>query len=200
MLSLKKQNLTRWIVFLPVFGILLTFAIVLSIFVSTERAEYEKALENNRIAYIKRSKAQAKERIDKLVELINENEKFLMTEAQDETKNLIDLAYSSTDNEIINKVEQIAQRTKQELNKALNEDYESVTNRFNEFSKEIRDRKDSKNYVERDIKELSQKLDQFRLEIKALKKMKNIKLNQNATSAINWEKLIFIENKFSRGK
>ena len=93
MLSLKKQNLTRWIVFLPVFGILLTFTIVLSIFVSTERAEYQKALEANRIAYIKRSKAQAKERIDKLVELINENEKFLMTEAQDETKNLIDLAY-----------------------------------------------------------------------------------------------------------
>ncbi len=93
MLSLKKQNITKWIVFLPAFAILLTFSITLTIIISAERAEYQKSLENTRIAYVKRSKAQAQERIDKLIEYINENEKFLMNEAKDEIKNIVNLAY-----------------------------------------------------------------------------------------------------------
>ncbi|MFB1009417.1 MAG: hypothetical protein QMB85_10055, partial [Sulfurospirillum sp.] len=67
MLSLKKQNITKWIVFLPAFAILLTFSITLTIIISAERAEYQKSLENTRIAYVKRSKAQAQERVDKLI-------------------------------------------------------------------------------------------------------------------------------------
>lgn len=93
MLSLKKQNITKWIVFLPAFAILLTFTITLIIIISAERAEYQKSLENTRIAYVKRSKAQAQERVDKLIEYINENEKFLMNEAKDEIKNIVNLAY-----------------------------------------------------------------------------------------------------------
>lgn len=93
MLSLKKQNITKWIVFLPAFAILLTFLITLAIVISAERAEYYKSLETARIAYVKRSKAQAQERIDKLIEYINENEKFLMNEAKDEVKNIVNLAY-----------------------------------------------------------------------------------------------------------
>ena len=93
MLSLKKQNITKWIVFLPAFAILLTFSITLTIIISAERAEYQKSLENTRIAYVKRSKAQAQERVDKLIEYIDENEKFLMNEAKDEIKNIVNLAY-----------------------------------------------------------------------------------------------------------
>jgi len=93
LLSLKKQNITKWIVFLPAFAILLTFSITLTIVISAERAEYQKSLENTRIAYVKRSKAQAQERVDKLIDYINENEKFLMNEAKDEIKNIVNLAY-----------------------------------------------------------------------------------------------------------
>jgi len=93
LLSLKKQNITRWIVFLPAFAILLTFSITLTIIISAERAEYQKSLENTRISYVKRSKEQAQERIDKLVDYINENEKFVMNEAKDEIKNIVNLAY-----------------------------------------------------------------------------------------------------------
>ncbi|KFL34245.1 MULTISPECIES: cache domain-containing protein [unclassified Sulfurospirillum] len=119
MLSLKKQNITKWIVFLPAFAILLTFSITLIIVITAERAEYKKSLENERIAYVKRSKAQAQERIDKLVEYINENEKFLMREAKDEIKNIVNLAY-----QIINDIytenpnlprEQILQKIKTKL-------------------------------------------------------------------------------------
>jgi len=93
LLSLKKQNITRWIVFLPAFAILLTFSITLAIVITAERAEYQKSLENTRIAYVKRSKAQAQERVDKLIDYINDNEKFVMNEAKDEIKNIVNLAY-----------------------------------------------------------------------------------------------------------
>jgi diguanylate cyclase (GGDEF)-like protein/PAS domain S-box-containing protein len=93
LLSLKKQNITRWIVFLPAFAILLTFSITLAIVITAERAEYQKSLENTRIAYVKRSKAQAQERIDKLIDYVNDNEKFVMNEAKDEIKNIVNLAY-----------------------------------------------------------------------------------------------------------
>jgi len=95
LLSLKKQNITKWIVFLPAFAILLTFSVTLAIIISAERAEYYKSLENTRVAYVKRSKAQAQERIDKLIDYINENEKFLMNEAKDEVKNIVNFAYKS---------------------------------------------------------------------------------------------------------
>lgn len=97
MLSLKKQNITKWIVFLPAFAILLTFSITLALFISTERSEYQKSLENTRIAYVKRSKDQAKERIDKLIEYISENEKFLLNEAQEEIRTIVDLGYQIID-------------------------------------------------------------------------------------------------------
>jgi len=93
LLSLKKQNITRWIVFLPAFAILLTFSITLVIVITAERAEYQKSVENTRIAYVKRSKAQAQERVDKLIDYINENEKFVLNEAKEETKNIVNLAY-----------------------------------------------------------------------------------------------------------
>lgn len=94
MLSLKKQNITKWIVFLPAFAILLTFGITLIIVISTEQAEYQKAVEHARIEYVKRSKIQAKERVDKLIDYINVNEKFVMNEAKDEIKNIVNLAYN----------------------------------------------------------------------------------------------------------
>ena len=93
MLSLKKQNITKWIVFLPAFAILLTFSITLTIIISAERTEYRKSLDTTRIEYVKRSKIQAQERVDKLIDYINENEKFLMNEARDEIKNIVNLAY-----------------------------------------------------------------------------------------------------------
>lgn len=93
LLNLKKQNIMRWIVFLPAFAILLTFSITLAIVITAERTEYAKSVDNTRKEYVKRSKAQAQERIDKLIEYINENEKFLMNEAKDEVRNIVNLAY-----------------------------------------------------------------------------------------------------------
>lgn len=94
MLQLKKQNITKWIVFLPTFAILVTFALILTIVVSAERTEYQKALQNARIDYAKRSKLQAKERIDKLIEYINVNEQSMINESRDEIKNIVNLAYN----------------------------------------------------------------------------------------------------------
>ena len=59
--------------------------------VSSEKADYDKAVDLARKEYVKDSKAQAKERIDKLVEYINVNEQFLIREAKEEIKNIVTL-------------------------------------------------------------------------------------------------------------
>jgi len=93
LLSLKKHNITQWIVFLPALAVLLTFGITLIIVVSAERAEYQKSVEYARIAYVKRSKIQAQEHVDQLIDSINVSEQFAMNESKDEIKNIVDLAY-----------------------------------------------------------------------------------------------------------
>ena len=90
--SLKEKNLTQWIVFLPALAIFLTFLVILTIVITSQQAEYEKSLDLARKEYVKNSKAQAKERIDKLVEYVGVNEKFLMNEAREEVKNIVNVA------------------------------------------------------------------------------------------------------------
>ncbi len=90
---LKQKNLTRWIVFLPALAILITFGITLLITINAERSAYEKAIDSTRKEYINHSKAQAKERIDKLVDYVNINEKFLVSESKEEIKNIVKFAH-----------------------------------------------------------------------------------------------------------
>lgn len=92
--SLKEKDITKWIVLLPAFAIFLTFIIILTIFISNQKAEYEKSVELARTGYAKNSKLQAKERIDKLIEYINANEKFLINEAKEEVKTIVGVAYN----------------------------------------------------------------------------------------------------------
>ena len=93
MLSKNKQNIVKWIVFLPIVAVLLTFVILLTMVISMEQTDYEKSLEQARISYVKRSKIQAQERIDKLIDYINVNEKLLREEAEEEIANMVDLAH-----------------------------------------------------------------------------------------------------------
>ena len=93
MLSAKKQSIVKWIVFLPVLAVLLTFAIILTMVISMEQDDYKKSLEQARISYVKRSKIQAQERIDKLIDYINVNEQLLREEAEEEIESMVNLAY-----------------------------------------------------------------------------------------------------------
>ena len=93
MLSAKKQSIVKWIVFLPVLAVLLTFAIILTMVISIEQDDYKKSLEQARISYVKRSKIQAQERIDKLIDYINVNEQLLREEAEEEIESMVNLAY-----------------------------------------------------------------------------------------------------------
>lgn len=65
----------------------------LFIMINAERKAYEKAVDQTRKAYINRSKAQAKERIDKLIDFVNINESFLVSESKEEIKNIVKLAH-----------------------------------------------------------------------------------------------------------
>jgi len=90
---LKEKNITKWIVLLPAFAIFLTFFIILTIFITSQKVEYAKSVELARTGYVKNSKFQAKDRIDKLIEYINANEKFLINEARDEVKTIVNVAH-----------------------------------------------------------------------------------------------------------
>jgi len=91
--NLRKKNITKWIVLLPAFAIFLTFSIILTIVITNQKAEYEKSVELARIEYVKNSKFQAKDRIDKLIDYINFNKQFVLNEARQEAKNIVNLAY-----------------------------------------------------------------------------------------------------------
>lgn len=78
---------------MPAVAVFLTSFLILFIVISAENIEYKNALDFARTAYVKHSKAQAKERIDKLVEYIALNETFVMNEAQEEIKNIVNLGH-----------------------------------------------------------------------------------------------------------
>lgn len=61
--------------------------------ISFEQADYVRSLEQARISYVKRSKIQAQERIDKLIDYINVNETLLRNEAKEEVENIVNLGY-----------------------------------------------------------------------------------------------------------
>jgi len=92
--TFRKKNLTRWIVFLPAVAVFVTFLIFIAIMITTEQRQYEKSLELARQTYVRNSRAQAKERIDKLVDYINTNENFLVKESKEEIKNIVKLAHT----------------------------------------------------------------------------------------------------------
>jgi diguanylate cyclase (GGDEF)-like protein/PAS domain S-box-containing protein len=89
----KKRNITKWIVFLPSFAIFLTSASILIIFVLAQRAEYARSVEESRTKYIQASKETSKERIEKIIDYINVNEKFLINEGREEIKNIVNFAH-----------------------------------------------------------------------------------------------------------
>ncbi|MDD2384177.1 MAG: EAL domain-containing protein [Sulfurospirillaceae bacterium] len=93
MIELRKKDITKWIIFLPAFAVLLTSLIILGIVITSEITSYNKAVEEAHIEYVKNAKLQAKDRIDKLVEYINFNEQFVFNEAKEEVRNIVNLGY-----------------------------------------------------------------------------------------------------------
>lgn len=91
----RKTNLTQWIVFLPAVAVFVTFLIFIAIMLTTESAQYQKSLELARQEFVRNSKAQAKERIDKLIDYIEVNQKFVVKESKEEIKNIVHFAYNS---------------------------------------------------------------------------------------------------------
>ncbi len=90
----RKTNLTQWIVFLPAIAVFITFLVFIAIMITTERSQYQKSLDLARQTYVRNSKVQAKERIDKLIDYITVNEKFLVKESKEEMKNIVKFAHT----------------------------------------------------------------------------------------------------------
>lgn len=88
---LREKNITRWIIFLPAFAIFFNVCHY-SCYCNNQSVEYEKSIELANKEYVKNSKFQAKDRIDKLVDYINFNEQFVLNGAKEEVKSIVNLA------------------------------------------------------------------------------------------------------------
>ncbi|MDD3342333.1 MAG: EAL domain-containing protein [Sulfurospirillaceae bacterium] len=88
-----KKDITKWIILLPAFAVLLTSLIILSIVITSEIATYNKSIEEAHVEYVKSAKFQAQDRIDKLIAYIDFNEKFVFNEAKEEVRTIVNVGY-----------------------------------------------------------------------------------------------------------
>lgn len=92
--SNKNKNLMKWLVILPLLGICITALLLVNFFIDFEQENYkEEALIAKKEALIN-SKIFAKEKVDEIVSFINSQSELLKQEAHDESKRMIDFAYS----------------------------------------------------------------------------------------------------------
>jgi len=77
----------------------------------------------------------------------------------------------------------------------LNAKRVKINTEFKSFSEELAHLKESKNYVEHDLKRLNQMISQFKQDLKQSTQPTTIVLRTEKSDGINWESLIYVEEK-----
>jgi septal ring factor EnvC (AmiA/AmiB activator) len=96
---------------------------------------------------------------------------------------------------IIEKVKQVAAHARQQASISLNAKRVKINTEFKSFSEELAHLKESENYVERDLTRLNQMISQFKQDLKQSTQSTTIVLRTEKSDAINWESLIYVEEK-----
>jgi hypothetical protein len=96
---------------------------------------------------------------------------------------------------IIEKVKQVAAHARQQASISLNAKRVKINTEFKSFSEELAHLKESENYVERDLTRLDQMISQFKQDLKQSTQSTTIVLRTEKSDAINWESLIYVEEK-----
>ncbi|WP_024955070.1 bifunctional diguanylate cyclase/phosphodiesterase [Sulfurospirillum arcachonense] len=94
----KNKNLTKWIVILPLLGILITAFLFIEIFIEQQKANFEDDLRDVRSEIIKISKTDIQERIIEASNFIRINQKILKREARNEVKRLANFPIKMIEN------------------------------------------------------------------------------------------------------
>ena len=95
----------------------------------------------------------------------------------------------------IAKVEEVAAQVRQQTIELLNRKQTKVNDEFRSFSQDLIKLRESENYVEHDLERLKKKIQQFKQDIKQSTRPINILLHTDQSDKIQWESLIYIEEK-----
>jgi hypothetical protein len=95
----------------------------------------------------------------------------------------------------IEKVKQVAAQVRQQAVHLLNSKQMKISTDFKDFSQELARLKESENFVERDLTRLNQMISQFKQDLRQLIQTTTIKLHTEQSNEINWDQLIYVEEK-----
>jgi hypothetical protein len=98
-------------------------------------------------------------------------------------------------NSIIEKVKQVAEQARKQATQLLNFKRMKINTEFKTFSQELADLKESKDYVEYDLTRLNQMISEFKEDLRQSTQPTTIKLHTEQTDGINWDSLIYVEEK-----
>jgi hypothetical protein len=98
-------------------------------------------------------------------------------------------------NSIIEKVKQVVEQVRQQAIQLLNAKRIKLDTEFKSFSQELNHLKESKNYVDYDLTRLNKMISQFKQDLTESTQPTTIKLHTEQSSVINWESLIYVEEK-----
>ncbi len=119
MYAQSNNKIVRWIIFLPLFGILVTTIVLILVYVKFEQDTYAKEVATVKSRYLKDTKIKARERVEHVVSFLEANEKLLKKEAKQEVKNITKFAINIIANEHYNNIklpkQQILEKIKERL-------------------------------------------------------------------------------------
>ena len=95
----------------------------------------------------------------------------------------------------IEKVRQVATNACQQVNHLLNSEKMKLSGEFKDFSSELAHLKESKNFVEKDLAQLNQKINDFKKALTQVTQSSSIVLQVERSNAIDWQGLIYVESK-----
>jgi len=95
----------------------------------------------------------------------------------------------------IEKVKQVAAQARQQVIQLLNSRRIKINTEFKSFSQELAHLKESENYVEYDLIRLNQMISQFKQDLRQSNQPTTIQLHTEQSDGINWDSLIYVEEK-----
>ena len=134
--------------------------------------------------------------LDKIVEERNHLQEALNNEIprNDETNPLLE-QIDQWQRSTIAKVKQVAAQVRQQAIELLDRKRTKINEEFKSFSQKLIQLRESKNYVEHDLRRLNQKIGQFKQDIKQSTQLATIVLHTDQSDQIQWESLIYVEEK-----
>ena len=100
----------------------------------------------------------------------------------------------------IEKVKQVAEQARQQVTQLLNSKRVKMTTEFQTFSQELAHLKETENFVEHDLTRLKQMIQQFHQDLKQSIQPTTIELHTEQGDGIDWNRLIYVEEKRARAK